>query len=91
MGTYSITENNIITVTPDLPCSMNGATLMIYSITAYQANPVPLWVSVGSSTGSLTISTPNVTADTVFKFYIDSTYNGASSSIHKQIQVIVLD
>ena len=66
LGTYSITENNIITVTPDLPCSMNGATLMIYSITAYQANPVPSWVSVGSSTGSLTISAPNVTADTVF-------------------------
>ena len=88
---YTISENNNMSVTPDLACSINGTTLITYSISAYLSNVAPSWVNINSSTGLLSIAALNVTSDTTFPFYISATYRGAVSPIQKLVQVTVLN
>ena len=78
-------------VTPDLTCSKAGITSITYSISAYSSNAIPSWVSLNSGTGLLSITAPNVTADTTYPFYVVSTYSGATSPEQKLIQITVLN
>ena len=80
-----------MSVTPDLTCSTTGITAITYIISDYFSNVIPSWVSLNPSTGLLTITAPNVIADTTYPFYVDSTYSGAVSLVQKLIQVTVLN
>ena len=89
--TISIAESSTMNVTPDLTCSKAGITSITYSISAYSSNAIPSWVSLNSGTGLLSITAPNVTADTTYPFYVVSTYSGATSPEQKLIQITVLN
>ena len=80
-----------MSVTLDLTCSTTGTTAITYSLSVYLSNAIPSWVSLNPSTGLLSITAPNVTADTTYPFYVDSTYSGAVSFVQKLIQVTVLN
>ena len=88
---YSIAENTISQKSPDLPCSLGGLTSISYSISNYITSNAPSWVIIDTTSGVLTISTPEVASDTGFNFYISSTVSGVSSSIQKLIKIIVLN
>ena len=70
--TYSLLENTSATKVWDLTCSRSGSTSISHSI-ASSSSQAPSWVSVDAASGQLSISAPNVTADTTFSFYISST------------------
>ena len=76
--TYSLLENTSATKVWDLTCSRSGSTSISHSI-ASSSSQAPSWVSVDAASGQLSISAPNVTADTTFSFYISSTISGVSS------------
>ena len=76
------------TIAPDLTCTYSGSTSITYSIANYLTQ-VPSWVSINSTSGQLSIVTPNVTADTTYSFYINSVVSGTTNQ--KLISVTVLN
>ena len=85
---YSLIEGMSATITPDLTCSYSGSTSITYSIANYLTQ-APSWVSINSTSGQLSIVTPNVTADTTYSFYINSVVSGTTTQ--KLISVTVLN
>ena len=57
----------------------------------YGVADVPSWVSLDSSSGLLTISTPKVSSDFASSFYINSVVSGVSNPIQNLIKLVVLD
>ena len=86
----STAESFTSIITPDLPCSISGSTSISFSIGNY-LKPAPSWVSIGSTSGALTIIAPEVALDTEFDFYINSDVSGVSSPIHKLIKLTILN
>ena len=72
--TITLSENNISIVAPDVACSIDSSTTITYGLADYNPVQYPAWVSIDSSTGLLTIMSPNVTSDTTVSFYITSTF-----------------
>ena len=87
--TYTYNKNVNVDVTPDLPCAPSGTPTIAYSLSAYNGNTVPSWLSIGSSTGLLSIATPNLSSDTSYSFYISSLVTGLASSVNKIVTVSV--
>ena len=87
----NIVENSIVRITPDLTCSSTGTTTISYSISNYRTSITPSWITIDSKSGVLTISTPDVTYDSEFDFYINSLLNGFTTPIQKLIILIVKD
>ena len=87
----SLNSNTNYVITPDLTCSSSGAISITYSISNYNSIPAPTWVSINSSTGELTISTPSVSTNTNFNFYVVSAVNGVADPIKKLLKLTVLD
>ena len=87
----SIIENTSSSVTPILPCSSSGSTSITYSLSAYNGGTVPSWVTINSSTGTLTLTALNVSADTEFDFYVDSAIAGVTNPVKKLIKLTVLN
>ena len=87
---YSVVETYSQTVTPDLTWSSTGSTTILYSIGDYAGTTAPTWVSVNSTTGSISILAPIVDSDSIFRFYINSNI-GSSGIVQKVIQVTVLN
>ena len=85
---YSLIEGMSATIAPDLTCTYSGSTSITYSIANYLTQ-VPSWVSINSTSGQLSIVTPNVTADTTYSFYINSVVSGTTNQ--KLISVTVLN
>ena len=75
----------------ELSCSTTGVTSIIYSISNYGSSTAPSWVTIDPSTGQLSISTPNVTADTIFSFYVNSNITGVTNPVQKLVKLTVLD
>ena len=75
----------------ELTCSKAGSTTIIYSIANYGSSTAPAWAIIDSSSGQLSFSTPNVTADTVFPFYVNSVISGAANPIQKLVKITVLN
>ena len=88
---YSITENNAVQVFPSVPCSISGSSTIIFSIGSYNGVIPPSWITIDSITGSLNITTPDVSIDKEFAFYINSVISGVSTSISKIIKIKVLN
>ena len=85
----SVVENTSSSETPTLTCSSSGSTAITYSLSAYNGGTVPSWVSINSSTGTLTVTAPNVSADTEYDFYVDSTISGVANPVKKLIKLTV--
>ena len=86
----SVSENTEYQKTPDLLCSISGSTSISFSIANYLIS-APSWVTINSSSGVLSISSPEVSSDTEFDFYINSNVNGISSQIQKVIKLTILN
>ena len=86
--TYSIDQNLNSQVTPSLPCSYSGSTVITYSIANYLVT-APTWVSISSSTGVLTVSPPTVSSTTAFSFYVSSTITDVTNPINKIVTITV--
>ena len=52
---------------------------------------VPLWVTIDSASGALNIAAPEVSADTEYDFYIDSTISGVVYPIQKLVKLKILN
>ena len=63
--------------TLDLPCSSSGSTSISFSFGNYNGGSVPSWIQIDSNTGVLNITTPDISQDIEFNFYI---YSGMSVS-----------
>ena len=74
-------------VKPDLTCSSTNT--ISYSIAQYDSSAIPAWISIDSSTGELTISAPEVSADSEYDFYINSQVSGFTNTVQKLIKLIV--
>ena len=77
-------------VTFDLPCSSSGLTLISYSLESYLSS-VPSWIQINSTSGELNITSPFVSEDSEFSFYIGSTINGVANPINKIIKLTVIN
>ena len=87
---YSILENTSTQISSDLPWSVSGLTSISFNVTVYLST-VPSWISINSTSGVLNISTPNVTSDLEYYFYISSFVNGISEPVKKLIKLTIQD
>ena len=82
---YTIFENSSMNVTPNLPCSSSGTTVINFSLGNYNGMPIPFWVSINSSTGKLTINSPEVSVDTDAYFYVNSKFTGTPKTVIEEL------
>ena len=87
---YTIQEKKTFRITPNLPCSISGSTLITFRRVNYMKSSVPDWISVDSSTGAMTIVAPAVSETTVYNFYINSLMCSNTEPILKLIRLTVL-
>ena len=86
---FSMIENTSSQKTPDLPCSISGLTSISFSIAGYASSTPPSYVTIDTSTGKLSITAPDITADTEFNFYINSILSGVTDPIQKRIKLTI--
>ena len=82
-------EGNNSTFSPDLPCSTSGTTSISFSISSYGGTNTPSFVSIDAATGVLNVVAPNISADTEYNFYIDSTISMASNPVQSIIKLTI--
>ena len=87
--TYTFSKNGNIQITPDISCSFSGSTSITYNLASYSGNAIPSWVTISSSTGQLTITTPNPAVNTDYPFYISSTISGVTGAVNKLITITI--
>ena len=88
---YSILENITSQITPDLVCSSSGSSTIIYNISSYLDNALPSFASINSTTGVISVTTPVVSANTDYYFYLSSNATKVSYLINKLIKITVVD
>ena len=84
----SVNEQTNSTISIDFTCSVSGNTTITYSLSQYQNETVPTWVTIDEANLLLNVETPDVTANTTYNFYVNSTFN--SLSYQKLISITVL-
>ena len=77
--------NSYIEKSPSLTCSSTST--VTFSLAGYNGGSVPSWVSINSSSGLLSMTTPNITVSTNYTFYINSDVSGTVSTIQKLITI----
>ena len=87
--TIYVMENSATQILPDLPCSFSGSTSISFSTANYMTSTVPSWVAIDSGSGVLSINAPEVSMDTEYDFYINSTVSGVSNPIQKLIMLTI--
>ena len=85
----SILENSYAQIILDLPCSSSGSTAISYSLVEYNGNLIPNWGSIDSTSGVLTLDTPDLSSDTEYNFSISSSISGTSTPVLKHIKLSV--
>ena len=88
--TFTLNPSTNSLLTPDMTCSFSGSTSISYSLSDYGGVTRPSWVSVDSTSGSLTVATPNLSTSASYSFYLTSTVSGVSSNIQKLVTLSVL-
>ena len=86
---FSILKNSYVQITSNLPCSSSGSTAISYSLVEYNGNLIPSWASIDSSSGVLTLNTPDVSSDTEYNFSVSSSISGTSTLVLKHIKLSV--
>ena len=84
-------ENNKLQVVPNLTWSYSGSTTITYSVIGITGVTVSSWITIDTSTGLLSISAPNVSADTMYSFYINSYITGVTNPTQKLISLTVIN
>ena len=87
----SVLESIKTQVNLDLPCSISGATPILFSTASYITSVVPSWVIIDSISGILSIESPEVTSDTEYDFYITSSISGISKPVQKLVKLTILN
>ena len=82
-------ENNKYQQTLNLSWSSSGSTDISFSIVGNFGSRAPDWVSVNSTSGGLTLVTPDVDSDTDYYFSISSSIAGVSNQILKHIKLTI--
>ena len=85
----SILENSYVQIILDLPCSSSGSTAISYSLVEYNGNLIPNWASIDSTSGMLTLNTPDVSSDTEYNLSVSSSISGTSTPVLKHIKLSV--
>ena len=85
----SVLKNTYVQITPDLPCSSSGLTSISYSLVEYNGNLIPNWASIDSTSGMLTLNTPDVSSDTEYNLSVSSSISGTSTPVLKHIKLSV--
>ena len=82
----ALVENNDYSLTLNLPCSLTGATSILYSPANSNGFEFHSWVILDASTKELKISTPSVISQSkTFQFYVNSTTIDASNPLQTLI------
>ena len=87
----SVIESSTSSSTPDLPCSSSGSTTITYTTADFGSTTAPSWISINSNTGTLSITSPVVNADTEYNFYINSVITGSPGPSQKKIKLTVIN
>ena len=85
----SMNENTLLNFTPDLSCSVSGSNSLSFSIASYNGETIPSFISIDVASGLLSISSPEVAADTVYHFYVNTLNSTATFPAHKLIELTV--
>ena len=85
----SVTEDNNSTLTPILPWSFSGTTRVVYNLQSYNGANIPSFVSLNSSSGVLSVSSPIVSSSTDYSFTIVSTIQGVLNQIQNVIRLTI--
>ena len=85
----SITEDNISTIVPSLPCSFIGTISIVYSLSSFNGANAPSFVSIDSATGVLSVAAPSVSSSTSYSFSIVSTISGVTDPVQNIINLKV--
>lgn len=68
-----VLPNSNFTFSPDVACSTTGETIT-YSISAYEDEEIPSWITFDSNTGQLTGTAPDDFTPTYYSFYLDASW-----------------
>ena len=88
--TFTLSPNTNSQLTLDITWSFSGSTSISFSLSDYGGVTRPSWVSVDSTSGSLTVATPNLLRSTSYSFYLTSTVSGVSSNIQKLVTLSII-
>ena len=86
---YSICESTTSTQIPNLTCSFSGSTSITFSMSSYNGAIIPSFVSINSTTGALTITTPSVASSSDYSFNILSVVSGVTDPVQTIIKLNV--
>ena len=65
--------------------------ILNYNKINYTSSATQSWISLDSNTGLLTVTAPEVTSDTEYDFYINSTVSGYLTQIQRQVKLTVIN
>lgn len=88
---FSLVENWNSTLTINLTCSMSGSILLKHELVNYSNYTVPTWVTLDDSNFQLSLSTPQVAADSDYYFQIKTTEISDSTTHFKLVNLTVLN
>ena len=86
---YQYKKKSYIQIIPDLPWSPSGSTSISYSLVEYNWNLIPHWASINSTSGVLTLITPDVSSDTEYNLINGTSISGTSTPVLKHIKLSV--
>ena len=86
-----VTEKTDSQILPDLSCSLSSSTLIVFSLSSYNSEVVPSWISIDANTGLLSLNSPEVEQNANYSFYVDAVITGVSKKIQRIIKLTVTD
>ena len=84
-------ENYTLNISPSLPCSTFLSEVISYSLSSYNGITLPTWMSIDSTTGLISGTTPFVSADSNFDFFVDSQIDSETELYQKWIRISVVN
>ena len=87
----SINSNSEKSYSLNFTCSINGKTEISYSLVSDFSQSLPNWISLNSSTGILSIKSPNLSSAMSYQFYVNSTVSGTPTISYSQLIKILVE
>ena len=84
-------ENYIFSIYPTLPCSKNSSEVILYFLSSYNGSTLATWVSIDPTTGQISGTTPFVSADSDFDFFVNSQITSVTEPSQKWIRISVVN
>lgn len=73
----------------DLTCSSGGSIVPAYTLSGYNGEAVPSWVTLDSISGRLSGTAPSVSEQTTYSFYVDTTSTLFIGAKKKLVSLVV--